>query len=101
MYTTRSSEGTAYTQNPPAPNVKNTSFGAPNTCPSACEGFWQGTIDYLLAVRPSQGQPQCGIYTFDGHMLRINMAVPGFPRPTTFEPGPKRTITTWSRTQIG
>jgi len=57
-------------------------------------------VDYLILAGPSAGQHQYGIYVYKGSTLRLSMAAPGYPRPTGFEPGPHRTVTTWSRKQL-
>jgi uncharacterized protein (TIGR03067 family) len=56
-------------------------------------------IDYIIAVGPSAGQRQYGIYTLEGETLTTSIASLGSPRPKDFTAtaGDGRLVTSWRR----
>lgn len=57
------------------------------------------TIDYLNTAGSNKGRTQCGIYEYEGDLLKIHMSAPGAARPTEFKskPGDGGTLTVWKR----
>lgn len=55
------------------------------------------TIDYQHLAGANKGTTQSGIYKLEDGRLTIHMAPPGAPRPDDYEPGPKSSLTTWTR----